>query len=117
MREEDILELIDREGDEVKVALLPAIQYYTGQLLDIKKLTKACQDKGIIVGVDLAHAVGNVPIYLSEWNVDFAAWCTYKYLNSGAGGIGGIFVNEKFTEKGGCETFPMLQGWWGNNLK
>jgi kynureninase len=78
LREEDILEILEKEGDQVMVALFPAIQYYTGQLLDIKKLTKAAQDKGIVVGVDLAHAVGNVPIYLHSWNVDFAAWCTYK---------------------------------------
>jgi len=78
LREEDILDVIAKEGDQVMVAMLPAIQYYTGQLLNIKKLTKAAQDKGIVVGVDLAHAVGNVPIYLHSWNVDFAAWCTYK---------------------------------------
>ena len=78
LREEDILEVFKKEGDHVMVAMLPAVQYYTGQLLNTKKLTKAAQDKGIIVGVDLAHAVGNVPIYLHDWNVDFAAWCTYK---------------------------------------
>ena len=78
MREEDILDVFEREGEYVAVAMLPAIQYYTGQLLNVKKLTKAAQEKSIIVGVDLAHAVGNVPVYLHDWNVDFAAWCTYK---------------------------------------
>lgn len=72
------MKMIEEEGDQVAVALLPAIQYYTGQLLDVAKLTKAAQAKGIIVGVDLAHAIGNVPIHLDDWNVDFAAWCTYK---------------------------------------
>ncbi|XP_054158129.1 kynureninase-like isoform X2 [Oppia nitens] len=117
LREEDILEVIEKEGDNVMVAMLPAVQYYTGQLLNVQRLTKAAQNKGIVVGVDLAHAVGNVPIYLDKWNVDFAAWCTYKYLCSGAGGIGGIYVNEQYTENGGSATFPMLQGWWGNSIK
>lgn len=78
IREEDALAVIDQEGDETAIILIPGIQYYTGQLFPIKVLTQAAHAKGIIVGVDLAHAAGNVPIYLSEWNVDFAAWCTYK---------------------------------------
>lgn len=78
LNEDDILKLIEEEGDHVKVALFPAVQYYTGQLLNVKKLTEAAHRKGIIVGVDLAHAVGNVNIELDDWNVDFAAWCTYK---------------------------------------
>lgn len=78
MNEDDIIRIFEEEGDNVAVALLPAVQYYTGQLLDVNKLTKAAQDKGIIVGVDLAHAVGNVPVCLDDWNVDFVAWCTYK---------------------------------------
>lgn len=116
LREEDIMDVFEREGPSVAVAMLPAVQYYTGQLLNIGRLTKAAHEQRIIVGVDLAHAVGNVPVYLNEWNVDFAAWCTYKYLCSGAGGIGAIFVHEKYFERD-CDSFPMLQGWWGNNMK
>lgn len=82
LNEDDIIKVFQEHGDQVFVALLPAVQYYTGQLLDIKKLTSAAQEKGIIVGVDLAHAAGNVPVYLDEWNVDFAAWCTYKVSSS-----------------------------------
>lgn len=78
LNEDDIIRMIEEEGDQIAVALLPAIQYYTGQLLDVAKLTKVAQEKGIVVGVDLAHAIGNVPIHLDDWNVDFAAWCTYK---------------------------------------
>ena len=78
LNEDDIIRLFDEQGDQIKVALLPAVQYYTGQLLNVKRLTEAAQKRGILVGVDLAHAVGNVPIYLDDWNVDFAAWCTYK---------------------------------------
>ena len=82
LNEEDILQVFEEYGDQVKVALLPAVQYYTGQLLNVKKLTEEAQKKGILVGIDLAHAVGNVPIYLDAWNVDFAAWCTYKVCYS-----------------------------------
>ncbi|OTF72588.1 kynureninase-like protein, partial [Euroglyphus maynei] len=116
LNENDIIRLFDEQGDQIKVALLPAVQYYTGQLLNVKRLTEAAHKKGIIVGVDLAHAVGNVPIYLDEWNVDFAAWCTYKYMNAGAGSMGAIYVNEKYFANY-SETFPMYQGWWGNNVQ
>ncbi|KAH9415567.1 hypothetical protein DERP_000053 [Dermatophagoides pteronyssinus] len=116
LNEDDIIRLFDEQGDQIKVALLPAVQYYTGQLLNVKRLTEAAHKKGILVGVDLAHAVGNVPIYLDEWNVDFAAWCTYKYMNAGAGSMGAIYVNEKYFTNY-SETFPMYQGWWGNNVE
>ncbi len=77
------------------VLLLPGIQYYSGQLLDIKAITVYAQERGIVVGWDLAHAAGNVPLQLHDWNVDFAVWCTYKYLNAGAGATGGLFVHER----------------------
>lgn len=85
LNEDDIIKMMEEEGDQIAVALLPAIQYYTGQLLDVAKLTKVAQEKGITVGVDLAHAIGNVPIHLDDWNVDFAAWCTYKVRSSPSG--------------------------------
>ncbi|UXI21453.1 hypothetical protein NH340_JMT07396 [Sarcoptes scabiei] len=116
LNEDDIINIIEEQGDQIKVALFPAVQYYTGQLVDVRRLTEAAQKKGIIVGVDLAHAAGNVPIYLDEWNVDFAAWCTYKYMNSGAGCIGGIYINDRFLSQH-SSTFPMYQGWWGNNVR
>ncbi|XP_075585466.1 kynureninase isoform X2 [Dermatophagoides farinae] len=116
LNEDDIIRLFDEQGDQIKVALLPAVQYYTGQLLNVKRLTEAAQKRGILVGVDLAHAVGNVPIYLDDWNVDFAAWCTYKYMNAGAGSMAGIYVNEKYFANY-SKTFPMYQGWWGNNVQ
>ncbi|KAI1300223.1 Kynureninase [Halotydeus destructor] len=114
LREEDILSVIEEEGDSVSVFLVPGIQYYTGQLLPMQAITVAAHAKGILVGVDAAHAVGNVPLQLHDWDVDFAAWCTYKYLNSGAGCLGAIFVHERFTENGSSTHFPMLRGWWGN---
>ena len=117
VREDDALQVIEEHGESTAVILIPGIQYYTGQLFNIPLLTKVSHSKGIIVGSDLAHAVGNVPLFLHDWGVDFAAWCTYKYLNAGAGCIAGIFVHEKWTsdhEKPLNEDFPMLKGWWGN---
>jgi len=89
--------------------MLSGLQYYTGQAFDMRTITKYAKDRGITVGWDLAHAVGNIPLSLHDWDVDFAAWCTYKYLNSGPGGIAGIFVNEKHNEK------HRLAGWWGHD--
>ena len=116
IREEDAIRIIEDHGDSTAVILIPGIQYYTGQKFNIPVLTQVAHSKGIIVGCDLAHAVGNVPLYLHEWNVDFAAWCTYKYLNAGAGCIGGIFVHDKWTanHNPSNQDFPMLRGWWGN---
>jgi kynureninase len=117
-----ILSTIEKHADELALVLLPGIQYYTGQFLDIKTITAHAQAKGIVIGWDLAHAAGNVPLQLHEWNVDFAAWCTYKYLNCGPGSIGGCFVHERHskvqeTTAGGSNSFayrPRLSGWWGS---
>lgn len=94
--------------------LLPGVQYSTGQFFDIEKMTKLGHDHGAIVGWDLAHAVGNVPLELNKWNVDFAVWCSYKYLNAGAGSIGGFFVHERHSENKDLKRFA---GWWGHDLK
>ncbi|KAG5438933.1 hypothetical protein PCANB_002263 [Pneumocystis canis] len=109
---EHVLATIDKHAHELAMILLPGIQYYTGQAFDIYKITKYAKSKGIIVGWDLAHAVGNIELKLHEWEVDFAAWCTYKYLNSGPGGIGAVFIHEHHANH-----FPRLLGWWGNNEK
>lgn len=116
LKTEDILLAIDEHQDELALVCFPGIQYYTGQLFDIETITKHAKAKGITVGWDLAHAIGNVPLKLHDWNVDFAAWCSYKYLNSGPGAIAGIFVNEIYTKDNSSGNFaPRLAGWWGNN--
>jgi kynureninase len=129
-----ILATIDEHASTTAVLLLPGIQFYTGQLLDIKTITAYAQARGIFVVWDLAHAVGNVPLQLHDWNVDAAAWCTYKYLNSGPGAIGGMFVHERnsrvtttTTSNGATngekkegeekEFHPRLAGWWGSDKK
>ena len=117
IREEDAIQLIKEQGDSVALFLIPGVQYYTGQLFNIPKLTLAAHEKGITVGADLAHAVGNVPLRLHDWGVDFAVWCTYKYLNSGAGGIAAIFVHEDWTSSMNTALHvPALKGWWGNAM-
>ncbi|KAK6496531.1 Kynureninase (L-kynurenine hydrolase) [Arthrobotrys musiformis] len=105
----DIIEVIQEHGSSVAMILLPGVQYYTGQLFEIEKITKIAKASGITVGWDLAHAAGNVELSLHDWQVDFAAWCSYKYLNSGPGGIAGIFVHEARSEQG------RLTGWWGHD--
>ncbi|KFY35361.1 hypothetical protein V495_08024, partial [Pseudogymnoascus sp. VKM F-4514 (FW-929)] len=117
-----ILSTIDAHASTTAVLLLPGIQFYTGQLLDIKTITAYAQARGIFVIWDLAHAVGNVPLQLHDWNVDAAAWCTYKYLNSGPGAIGGMFVHERnsgvsISKEGEREFHPRLAGWWGSDKK
>lgn len=113
LRTEDILSLIEREGDSIAVILFSGVQYYTGQLFDIPKITEAGHRMGCYVGFDLAHAVGNVELCLHDWEVDFACWCSYKYLNSGAGGIAGAFIHEKHSGT----IKPSLVGWWGHEFK
>ncbi|KAH8805008.1 kynureninase [Xylogone sp. PMI_703] len=118
---EKILKLIDDHSESTALLLLPGIQYYTGQLFDMKTITKHAQSKGLIVGWDLAHAAGNVPVYLHDWNVDFAAWCTYKYMNAGPGAIAGLFVHERHgkVEYKEGEEKPVfrhrLEGWYGGD--
>lgn len=113
------MKLIDDNRDSLAVILLPGLHYYTGQWYDVERLTKhAHQYEGIIVGVDCAHAIGNKQLKLKQWGVDFAAWCTYKYLCTSPGGIGCIFVNERFTKKDALnDQMPMLRAWWGNNTE
>ncbi|EAN76313.1 kynureninase, putative [Trypanosoma brucei brucei TREU927] len=96
----EYLSIIDKRGSEIAVILLSALHFITGQLVDVQAITKAAHAKGIIVGVDCAHAVGNVPLKLHEWEVDFASWCTYRYLNSGPGNLAGAFVHTKHTQVG-----------------
>ncbi|CAI5757402.1 unnamed protein product [Candida verbasci] len=115
---EDIQKVFDKYQDEIALVCFPGIQYYTGQFFQIEKITNYIKSKNneIIVGWDLAHAVGNVPLKLHDWNVDFATWCSYKYLNSGPGAISGIYVSEKFTKDNSKNNYkPRLAGWWGNN--
>ncbi|CAG8450228.1 8195_t:CDS:10 [Ambispora gerdemannii] len=107
----DIIEQIEKEGEKIAVVLLSAVHYYNGQYFDIEKISKAAHEKGCIVGFDLAHAIGNVVLNLHDWSVDFALWCSYKYLNSGPGGIAGIFVHEKHANN----THPRFTGWWGHD--
>ncbi|KAF9567548.1 kynureninase [Agrocybe pediades] len=112
LREEDILATIEKEGDSIALVLFSGIQYYTGQWFPMENITKAAKDKGCICGWDLAHAIGNVPLSLHDWNVDFAVFCTYKYVNSGPGGIAGLFVHDKWHEV----ERPKFAGWWGHEL-
>ncbi|KAJ3008694.1 hypothetical protein HKX48_008388 [Thoreauomyces humboldtii] len=111
LRTEDILETIAKHGDEIAVVCFSGVQFYTGQLFELSVIAAAAKKKGCMVGYDLAHAVGNVPIKLDEWDVDFACWCTYKYLNAGPGGIGGAYVNERHAKA----DVLRLQGWWGTD--
>jgi len=110
----DVAEVLEREGHSIAVVLLPGVQYYTGQAFEIEAITRMAQAKGCVVGFDLAHAAGNLVLSLHEWNVDFAVWCTYKYLNSGPGSVGGCFVHERH---GRHPDLPRLAGWWGHDKK
>ncbi|MBI5473399.1 MAG: kynureninase [Ignavibacteriae bacterium] len=112
IRTEDIEDILEGDGDEIALLLLGGINYYSGQAFDMERITRAAQAQGILVGYDLAHAAGNVMLHLHEWNVDFAVWCSYKYLNSGPGGIAGCFVHERH---GGRIDLPRFAGWWGQN--
>ncbi len=112
VRTEEIVDLIDRDSDQLAVVMIGAVNFFTGQLFDIEKITAAAQKHGIVAGFDLAHAVGNVPLALHDWNVDFAVWCSYKYLNAGPGGVAGAFVHGRHATN---TKLPRLAGWFGND--
>ena len=112
IREEDILSVIDQHKDSLSLVLLGGINYYTGQLFDIPLITEAAHRAGALAGFDLAHAIGNVPLQLHDWGVDFAVWCSYKYLNGGPGAVGGAYLHEKYARD---TDFVRLGGWWGND--
>ncbi len=111
-RLEDILAKIEEVGEECALVLIGGVNYYTGQVFDMETITKAGHEVGALVGWDLAHAAGNIELKLSEWNVDFAAWCSYKYMNSGPGNASGCYINKKYHNK---KDIPRFEGWWGHN--
>jgi kynureninase len=112
LRTEDVCEFLTREGRSVATVMLPGVQYLTGQCFDMAAITACARHAGCTVGFDLAHAMGNVPLSLHEWNVDFAVWCGYKYLNAGPGALGGCFVHESHAR---AFDLPRLAGWWGHD--
>ena len=112
IREEDILSKIEELGDELALVMIGGVNYYTGQLFDMAAITKAGHSVGAVVGFDLAHAAGNINLQLHEWGLDFAAWCSYKYLNSSPGGVSGMFVHERHANK---PELPRFAGWWGHD--
>jgi kynureninase len=108
----ELYETIEKHGKETALILLEGVSYLTGQLFDIKKLTELGHKQGCFVGIDLAHATGNVPLHLHDWNVDFAVWCHYKYVNAGPGVVGGGFIHERFSDD---KNIPRFEGWWGHD--
>ena len=111
IRHEDILAKINEAGNELACVLIGGVNYFTGQVFDMKSITEAAHKVGATCGFDLAHGVGNIELKLHEWNVDFACWCSYKYLNSGPGGVSGIYVHERHCEN---TDLPRFAGWWGH---
>ena len=107
-----LCDLIRQQGESLAVVLLPGVQYYTGQVIDMARVAEAAHSVGAIIGLDLAHAAGNIPLSLHDWNIDFAAWCSYKYLNSGPGSVAGCFVHQKHATN---VKLPRLAGWWGHD--
>jgi kynureninase len=114
IRTEDIVALIEKDADQLAVVILAGVNFFTGQLFDIEKIAAAARKRGVVAGFDLAHAIGNVPLSLHDWNVDFAVWCSYKYLNAGPGAVAGVFVHERHATN---TKLPRLAGWFGNDPK
>lgn len=110
----DLDEHLEGIGDSIALVIPSAINYQSGELFRIEQITSAAHEVGALVGWDLAHVIGNVPLHLHDWDVDFAVWCTYKYLNGGPGSIGGAFVHERHLQE---TDVPRLEGWWGNRLE
>lgn len=109
---DSIMELLDQRGEEIALVLLGGVNYYTGQAYDMKAITKKAREKGCMVGFDLAHAAGNIPLDLHGAGPDFAAWCSYKYLNSGPGSLSGVFIHERHARE---KDIPRFAGWWGHD--
>jgi kynureninase len=112
LRTEDLERLLEERGREIAVVLLPGVQFLTGQALDLPRLAAAAHRQGCVFGADLAHAAGNLPLRMHDGRIDFAVWCSYKYLNAGPGAVAGCFVHERH---GGDRSLPRLAGWWGND--
>ncbi len=112
LRDEDILAAIDEHRDELALVMFSGVNYYTGQAYDIEAIAARCQEHGIVLGLDLAHAAGNIDLKLHDHGVDFAAWCSYKYGNSGPGAVAGAFVHQRHAED---QDLVRLAGWWGND--
>ncbi len=112
IRHENIIAAIKENAEELALVIIGGVNYYSGQVFDMQSITKAAHEAGAYCGFDLAHAAGNIELHLHEWKVDFACWCSYKYLNSGPGGVSGVYINEKhITDK----DLVRLAGWWGTN--
>lgn len=112
VRQDDIEALLEKHGAEIALVLFAGVNFFTGQFFDIAKIAVTARKHGCLVGIDLAHAAGNVPLALHDWNVDFAVWCSYKYLNAGPGAVAGAFVHERHATN---RDLPRLAGWWGND--
>jgi kynureninase len=112
LRTNDIVDLIEKNADQLALVMIAGVNFFTGQFFDIPTITKVAQKHGVTVGIDLAHAIGNVPVSLHDWKVDFAVWCSYKYLNAGPGAVGGAFLHERHATN---VELPRLAGWFGND--
>ena len=112
IRIEDIIDLIHKEGEEIALIMIGGLNYYTGQAFEMERITQAGHEQGCTVGFDLAHGAGNLELHLHDWDVDFAVWCTYKYMNSGPGGIAGCFVHDRHLKR---KDLPRFAGWWGHD--
>jgi kynureninase len=112
VRTEDLEAMIERHGDEIALVLIGGVNFLTGQAFDLARITAAAHARGCLAGFDLAHAAGNVELRLHDWDVDFAAWCSYKYLNGGPGAIAGCFIHERHARD---IARPRFGGWWGND--